>query len=477
MLKNNLSVFVNPVYTKMFFSALLCIAVLCGCAGETGDNHSPVSVSITSPSSMRVGETMTLQVNKKNTDDFVLSVSPSSGSDCVKKGNSAVTCTPTKAGTYAVTVAASVDEAVKQTVNLLVGLALAVPDFPRITQIAANGEYAMALMSDGSIWTWGVAPPGTWGEDTSDYREIPRRTVDDTDWARIAAGYDHIIALKKDGSLWTWGNDIFGQLDDGTGTNINKYNTPTRIGNDTDWIEISGGIYHNVALKKDGSLWAWGRNRFGQLGDGTFINRYTPTRIGTDTNWAQIAAGGLNTFALKTNGSLWAWGENSDGELGDGTKIDRNIPTRIGKDTDWMQISTKVGHTIALKYNGSLWTWGHNVAVSAQPHYDDTITFFITPTRIGTDDDWVQIAAGSSHNVMLKGDGSLWAWGNNLAGQLGDGTHISRNTPARIGSDANWVMVAANSYSTIALNNDGNLWTWGDRDDIPGPIAPGLNYK
>ena len=149
----------------------------------------------------------------------------------------------------------------------------------------------------------------------------------------ISASYSHTIALKKDGSLWAWGYNRLGQLGDGTTT---RRDIPVRIGTETDWSAIAAGHSHTIALKMNGSLWAWGSNWLGQLGDGTggnrddFHNYNVPVQIGTETEWSAIATGYAHTIALKKDGSIWAWGSNWRGQLGDGTNgIYRNVPKLI----------------------------------------------------------------------------------------------------------------------------------------------------
>jgi hypothetical protein len=179
------------------------------------------------------------------------------------------------------------------------------------------------------------------------------------DWQAIAAGHDHTVGLKTDGTLWAWGRNYEGQL--GDGTMVGHKAAPAQVGHESNWIQVSTGQSHTVAVKSNMSLWAWGKNNLGQLGDGTTVNKGSPVQIGTDTDWAEIAAGrGGNTAALKENGTLWIWGDNEFGQLGDGTTDDRTSPVEMGNGTDWDLVAIGRNHTLALKSNGTLWTWGDN---------------------------------------------------------------------------------------------------------------------
>jgi cytochrome c oxidase assembly protein Cox11 len=200
--------------------------------------------------------------------------------------------------------------------------------------------------------------------------------------------------VKSDGTLWAWGYNWYGQLGDERTTD--NY-SPERIGTDSNWVSVSAGLDHTGAVKSDGTLWAWGANYYGQLGDGTTLNRYSPAQIGTDTNWVSVAAGYFHMAALKSDGTLWAWGGNTRGELGDGTTTDSYNPE---------QISMESGP-------------------------------------------WVSVAAGS-HTVAVKSDGTLWAWGPNWAGQLGDATTTDQDSPEQI--------TTVGSYSvTPAAGANGNI--------------------
>jgi alpha-tubulin suppressor-like RCC1 family protein len=235
----------------------------------------------------------------------------------------------------------------------------------------------MALKKDGSLWSWGQVP-GVPGIVTT-----PIQIGHVTDWASIRIS-THTMALKKDGSLWAWGNNENGQLGVSTSPSYPIRKEPTRVGTDSDWAQISIGNSYSLALKTDGSLWAWGLNG-GWLGDGTRTTRWVPTRIGTDTDWKSISVGQSHVVALKTDGSLWAWGKNEYGQLGDGTTTTRLVPTRIGTDNNWKMASAGAYHTLALRQDGKLWGWGQNffyqLSYGPKPEYSVEPLLLYQPTQ------------------------------------------------------------------------------------------------
>jgi len=194
---------------------------------------------------------------------------------------------------------------------------------------------------------------------------------------------------------------------------------------------VSAGDSHCLAIAADGSLWSWGSNKYGQLGDGTYTytNCNTVTEIGSAKDWAVVAAGGNQSAAIKKDGSLWVWGGNLWGQLGDGTINNRNIPRKISGANDWALVSASYGHTAAIKTDGSLWTWGSNDYGQLG---DGTNTSRNTPTKIHGADDWAVVSVGDRYSAAKKEDGSLWAWGANWYGQLGNGTYLNENSPIKI---------------------------------------------
>jgi len=323
--------------------------------------------------------------------------------------------------------------------------------------ISAGNNHNIALKPDGTLWGWGNNTNGQIGDGTTTSRNIPVKIGTANNWKTITAGWGHTVALKTDGSLWAWGYGILGQIGNGSGA-VKAYNPVQQVGTAKDWQTIAAGPQFTIAIKTDGTLWAWGYNEFGQLGDGTTVDKNTPTQIGSDKDWETIATGSNHTIALKKDGSLWTWGENKNGKLGDGTIVSKIVPTQIGTATNWKAIAGGLNHTAAIKTDGTLWCWGFNANGSLG---DGTNTDKLIPTQIGTETNWKTIAVGWDNTVALKTDGSLWSWGYNANGKLGIGTTTNTFTPTQVGTSKDWLMGVSGYSHEAGLKADGAIWTWG----------------
>lgn len=277
---------------------------------------------------------------------------------------------------------------------------------------------------------------------------ITNWTIESQCWQSIKTGDKHNLALKTDGSLWAWGNNSAFELGDGTFTNRP---TPVQIGNNNDWATISAYYTSSVATKSDGTLWFWGM--------GNMIYDH-PTQVGSDNDWSVGVAGFNRSFGIKNNGTLWGWGANFDGELGDGTNIFRTTPVQIGTDNNWSAVSTGHYQTMALKTDGTLWSWGSE-NFGELGNGGELNESRVGPSQIGTSNNWQSVKCGVQFSIALKTDGTLWSWGRNNTGQLGDGTTINRGIPIQLGTDNDWESVNAGYFFCYARKTDGTLWTWG----------------
>jgi len=332
-------------------------------------------------------------------------------------------------------------------------------------RVEAGGRHALVLLSDGAIWAWGDNAFGQLGDRTQDLRTTPVRIDSDTTWASLAAGFYHTLALKSDGSLWAWGDNTKGQLGDGAAS-FNQP-VPVRIGTDTDWAAVAAGDFHSLALKSDGSLWAWGENSSGQIGDGLVVpaNQTVPVRIGTDTDWIAIAAGGEHSAALKADRTLWVWGGNGSGQLGNGTTIDAVAPVRAVlpgplAPGDSSVLAAGKGHTQVVLADSTLWSWGNNT--SGQLGTGTQLNNDLPAREGGLATGWKGTAAGDAHGLAWKADGTLWAWGGNASGQLGSGSFDDAVLPVRVGSASDWIAASSGEGHSVALKADASIWTWGD---------------
>jgi alpha-tubulin suppressor-like RCC1 family protein len=316
--------------------------------------------------------------------------------------------------------------------------------------MATGIGHSMVVKTGGNLWAWGYNKDGQLGDGTTIDRHIPVKIMDSV--VSVSAGGNHTIAIKTDDSLWAWGYNYFGQLGDGTTSSLFAARpTPVKIMDLV--VSVSAGGYHTMAIKADGSLWAWGRNKYGQLGDGTINNHSTPIKIMDLV--ASVSAGEGHTMAIKTDGSLWAWGLNESGELGDGTTTNHLAPVKIMDSA--LSVSAGVAHTMVIKADGSLWAWGSNWAGQLG---DGTTISRHTPVKIM--DSAMSVSSGHSHTVVIKTDGSLWAWGYNVFDEFGDRTTKYRSTPIKIMDSIVSVSAAPTEDTrTTAIKADGSLWAWG----------------
>ena len=309
------------------------------------------------------------------------------------------------------------------------------------------------------LYSWGQNNQGQLGQNIAYTinRSSPVQVGALTTWSNIACGDNHSVATKTDGTLWAWGYNGYGQL--GNNTTLMR-SSPVQVGALTTWSNIACGDNHSVATKTDGTLWAWGYNGYGQLGNNTTLMRSSPVQVGLLTTWSNIAGGTSFTLATKTDGTLWSWGGNIFGELGQNvaTTILRSSPVQVGLLTTWLNIASGNYHTVATKTDGTLWSWGNNQF--GQLGQNDRV-YRSSPVQVGALTTWLNVSAGIELSLATKTDGTLWSWGANGQGQLGQNDRINRSSPVQIGALTTWSNIAGSSAFTIATKTDGTLWAWG----------------
>jgi alpha-tubulin suppressor-like RCC1 family protein len=343
-----------------------------------------------------------------------------------------------------------------------------------IVAIAAGYDQCLALDTTGQVWAWGGNSNGELGNGTTTNSLVPIKVSQPNGVAMvaIAAGYKYNLALDNSGRVWAWGYNGDGELGNGTTTNSL---TPVRVSGLTGIVAVAAEYdgTHSLALDASGQVWAWGANAKGQLGNGTTAGQLTPVPVSAAsglTNVKAIAAGKSHSLAVDSSGQGWAWGYNGVGALGNGTTSDSWTPVRVSGVTQVKAIAGGDKNSLAVDSTGQAWAWGYNGDGELG---DGTTTNHPTPEQVPNLSNGVTVAAGGDFSLALRNDGTIRAWGDNDSGQFGDGSLAPQNPTAPVGvTDLTGVTALAenltlklNSNDTwaenLALKSDGTVWAWG----------------
>ena len=318
-----------------------------------------------------------------------------------------------------------------------------------ICKVGCSDSATIAIDGDGKLYTWGSGGDGRGGRGNTTAVCVPTQVGARTDWATCSGGYGG-WATTTGGEWWfIGGSNGFGQGGQGS-TTTSKYSSPVQIGSETYWAKTAGVInmaygITNHGADGGGKLYAVGSSASGQLGQGDTTSHCSPVQIGSDTTWKLVACNAASFVALKTDGTIWSCGLNDKGQLGDGSTTNRSSPVQIGSGTDWAYIT--IGWqklTWAIKTNGTLWGWGYNYYGSVG---DGSTTNRSAPVQVGSLTDWKLICGDSYTAAAVKTDGTLWTWGRGNIGNLGDGTTANRSSPVQVGSDTDWLSVGPNGQA------------------------------
>jgi alpha-tubulin suppressor-like RCC1 family protein len=350
--------------------------------------------------------------------------------------------------------------------------------------VAVGGPAGRAVAATPAAgWAWGDNGYGQLCDGSTTVRPSPVMMSGPDHVTQVAPGYGFTLLLRSDGTVWRCGLDVGGQLGTG-GTSVDS-TVPVQVAGLTDVVQVAAGGGFALALRADGTVAAWGGNFVGTLGDGTRTDSSTPVTVQGLTDVIQIGAGLAHGLALRSDGTVMAWGANNTGQLGiDDPNAEWDTPQPVDGLTGIRQISTRGLHNLVLRMDGTVMAWGNNFAGQVGPEGTGSTQY--TPVTVDGLNGVTQIAAGLHHSLALLPDGTVAAWGLNGAGALGDGTTTSRSTPKVIEGLSGVKQICGSNLDSFALLRDGTVAAWGGDQYgqlgdgttttrlTPGPV-PGLS--
>ncbi len=340
-----------------------------------------------------------------------------------------------------------------------------------IASMGIGEASSFIIKEDGTVLGWGSNYFGALGDGTTTDRQVPAPIAGLTDVAMVAGEFFRAFAVKSDGTVWAWGTNIgYKSPSDPAYSEISLPTQVTGLANIHSLATCEG---HTLALKNDGTVWAWGGNYSGQLGDGTTTDRSSPVQVLGLTNIVAVSAHNGHNLALRNDGGVWAWGSNEYGQLGDGTTAERHTPVQVNSLAGIVSIAAAFGSSRAVRWDGTVWAWGWNESGQLG---DGTSVNRLSPVQVAGLTGAVSVASsGRDHTLVLRTDGTVWAWGSNYWGQLGDGTTTTRDTPAPVIGLTGVIAIATGIEHNLALTADRTLWAWGS--NYEGELGDGTSWS
>jgi alpha-tubulin suppressor-like RCC1 family protein len=330
--------------------------------------------------------------------------------------------------------------------------------------VSAGSEFSCAVHADGTLWCWGLNSSRQLGDATTMNTAVPvqEKTLA-ADWASVTAGSGFTCGVKVDGTRWCWGGNSLGQGGDGTTISINQ---PKKADADTDWAKIEAGDLAACGIKKSGALLCWGDGSVGQTGQpGDETLKLSPAAASAEMDWIAVAGGLRFACGVQASGRLSCWGSASRGALGGGFAPDRTEPSQVGVDADWDFVDVQQDNGCGIR-KGELWCWGRNISANLG---DGTSITRVTPKLIDAGRQWTRVAVGRTHTCGIASEGgapeSVFCWGSDINGELGNGAGTGQTMPSPAsptpGNDAVWTELVAGFNHTCGIRQDGTLWCWG----------------
>ena len=331
-----------------------------------------------------------------------------------------------------------------------------------------ESEWSYDANDPHTLYAWGRDSQGELGLNykapgSGGSRSSPTQVGTNSNWNTVADGKESnfTIGTKTDGTLWSWGYGNQGEL--GQGSTSDGRSSPIQIPGTTWSKNISTGENFAMATKTDGTLWGWGKNPDGSLGQNNQTKYSSPIQVGTDTTWKYVACVNKSSLATKTDGTLWAWGDNGQGQMGHNSKTKYTSPKQVGADTNWTAVSSQWYSSFGVKTDGTLWSWGSNG--SAQLGHNNGTDYsspMQLPGTFPTGGTGYTASGGRYHAAILNSAGELYTMGSNNEGQLGHNNRTNYSSPRQV--PGSWKYLITSDEATAAIKTDGTMWAWGHNE-------------
>jgi alpha-tubulin suppressor-like RCC1 family protein len=335
-------------------------------------------------------------------------------------------------------------------------------------RITSGFQFSLGISKNGETWSWGLNDYGQLGDSNTTNVLTPISVWGNKKtFCQITTGHYTSIGIDKNGQVWSWGSNVYGEIGDNTTTS--KCTPVSILGNKKTFCQITGAYNHTLGIDKNGQIWSWGRNDYGQLGDNTKISKCTPVSIlGNKKTFCQIDTGGQNTVnfgkhssGIDKNGQIWTWGINPYGGLGDNSTTSRLTPVSIlGNKKTFCSLSDGNFYMFGIDKNGQIWSWGYNAYGQLG---DNSVVSRLTPVSIlGTKKTFCKINSSNYTSLAIDKNGQVWGWGYNKCGNIGDNSVTCRSTPVSIlGNKKTFCDIANSSNMSFGLDKNGQVWAWG----------------
>ncbi|MEW1813048.1 cutinase family protein [Pseudarthrobacter phenanthrenivorans] len=328
----------------------------------------------------------------------------------------------------------------------------------RSVAVGGLGLTAFAVKTDGTVWAWGAKGAGLLGSGTASDSMVPVQVAGLTGVEKVRTDGSSAFAVKTDGTVWAWGSNSSGVLGNGTTTDSG---VPRQVKGLTGVVDVTTDNGYSVhALRSDGTVWSWGSNLVGELGDGTTTDSSLPVQAAGLTGIQKITSDSTtwSVYALRSDGTVWTWGDNHNGQLGNGTTTNSSVPTPVSGLADVKNISVNLYSVVALRTDGTVWTWGLNRDGQLG---NGTTTNSTVPVQATGLAGVQSVVTNESSTYALMPDGTVWSWGRNNWGQLGNGTAANAPVPAQIPNLDGVHSLTVDFLSAHVVRADGTVWSWG----------------